>query len=81
MDYITKKIPRHLAKKISMLQAHLQLSKERNVTEGEVFSLAISALESQMAKRKRYSIMDLAGISKGKKKSSASEIDRIVYGV
>ncbi len=80
MDYITKKVPRHLAGKISRLQALMQLKARRGVTESEVLTLAVARLEEEMEKGKRCALSQLAGLSKGKAKSSASEIDSAVYG-
>ena len=79
-EYVTKKIPRHLAPRIRMLKARYELSGGK-VTEGQIIALAIARLEEEEEKKKLYTLMDLAGIVKLKKKIHPKEIDRIVYGV
>ena len=81
MEYATKKIPKQLVGRIARLKARMTLSKNRKVTEGEVIALAICRLEEDMGRQQRLALSSLSGIVKGKKKSSADEIDRIVYGV
>jgi len=78
--YITKKVPRHLAPWIRRLKARMEMTGEK-VTEGEVLALALQKLDEDLAKAKRYTLMDLAGAIKGGKKSRADEIDKIVYGI
>lgn len=81
MEYATKKIPKSLFAKINRLKARLSLKKNRKVTEGEVIALALERLDEEGELEKRLSIMELSGIIPGGKKSSAREIDSIVYGV
>ena len=42
MEYVTKKIPKYLAKRITTLKAMLQLKTEKKTTEGDVIALAIA---------------------------------------
>ena len=81
MEYATKKIPKSLVGRIARLKARMSLDGSRNVTEGEVIALAIRRLEEDIGRKQRLSLASLSGIVKGKKKSNAEEIDRIVYGV
>ena len=81
MEYATKKIPKSLVGRIARLKARMALGKNCKVTEGEVIALAICRLEEDMSREQRLALSSLSGIVKGKKKSNADEIDRIVYGV
>jgi hypothetical protein len=81
MDYITKKVPRHLSAKIRRLKALLSLKGTRKVTEGDVLSLALSKLESSMETERRYTLMELAGSIKFRKPVRPKDIDELVYGV
>ena len=81
MEYATKKIPKSLVGRIAHLKARMSLDGRCKVTEGEVIALAICRLEEDMSRKQRLSLSSLSGIVKGKKKSNAEEIDRIVYGV
>ena len=81
MDYITKKFPRNLVGRLRSLKARMELKGTKKVTEADVFSLAILRLEEEMGKERRYTLLELAGSLKGKAKSNAKEIDRIVYGI
>ncbi len=80
-DYVTKKIPRHIAPRIRRLKARYELTGGK-ITEGQIIALAITRLEGEMSKEKpRYTLMSLAGSIKGGKKSSWRDIDREVYGI
>ena len=81
MEYATKKIPKSLVSRIARLKARMSLDGSRNVTEGEVIALAICRLEEEMSRQSRIPFIKLVGTIKGKAKSNAEEIDRIVYGV
>lgn len=81
MEYATKKIPKNLVGRIARLKARMALGKNRKVTEGEVISLAICRLEEDFSRQSRIPFIKLVGMSKGKAKSNAEEIDRVVYGV
>ena len=81
MEYATKKIPRQLVGRIARLKARMSLDGSRNVTEGEVIALAIHMLEEDFSRQARTPFLKLVGSVKGKTKSNAEEIDRIVYGV
>lgn len=81
MDYITKKFPRHLVGRLRSLKARMELKGARKVTEADVFALALARLEEEMGRERRYSLLELAGSLKGKAKSNAQEIDRVVYGI
>jgi len=80
MEYVTKKIPKYLAKRITTLKAMLQLKTEKKTTEGDVIALAIAGLEEKLEQEKRYSLSELSGLVKGGKKSRPEEIDSVVYG-
>jgi len=81
MEYITKKIPRGLSGRIARLKAQMALGEKCKVTEGEVIALAITKLEEDMSRQSRIPFIKLVGMAKGKAKSTAEEIDRVVYGV
>ena len=81
MEYATKKIPKNLVGRIARLKARMTLGRNCKVTEGEVIALAISKLEEDFSRQSRTPFIKLVGMSKGKAKSDAEEIDRIVYGV
>jgi hypothetical protein len=81
MEYATKKIPKYLVGRIARLKARMALDGSRNVTEGEVIALAICRLEEEMSRQSRTPFLKLVGSVKGKAKSNAEEIDRVVYGV
>ena len=81
MEYVTKKIPKYLEKKIARLKAIFQIKKEKKVTEGEVIALAIAMLEEDVERESRYSLAQLVGLVKGGKKSRPDEIDSIIYGI
>jgi len=84
MEYITKKIPRHLAGKIRWIQAKMTLKRGEKVTEGDVVGLALSRLEAEMEKEKgetRHTLRELAGSLKGKARSDWKDINKVVYGI
>jgi len=81
MEYATKKIPKGLVNRIARLKARLTLSNDCKVTEGEVIALAICRLEEDLSRQSRTPFRELVGMVKGKAKSNAEEIDRVVYGI
>ena len=81
MEYATKKIPKNLVGRIARLKARMTLDKNCKVTEGEVIALAICKLEEDFSRQSRIPFIKLVGTVKGKAKSNAEEIDRIVYGI
>jgi len=81
---MTKKIPVEFDAVIKFIQATLQLEKGRRATEAEVIATALEhyAEEKYGYKRKTTKrLNDIVGISTSSVKSSASHIDKIVYGV
>jgi len=84
MVYITKKVHSEIDVVIKFIQAMLQLEKGERVPESKVIDLAIFHYAQEKfgyKKETKYSFDDLRGFSKGKLKSSAKDIDEVVYGV
>ena len=81
--YITKKVHSEIDVVIKFIQAMLQLEKKERATEAQVIDLALFHYAEEKygyKKEKTYSFDDLRGFSKGKLKSSAKDIDEVVYG-
>ncbi len=86
MEYISKKIPKESDGVLKYVQAHYQLQKGEKVTESEVIDYALRHVaQEQFGYRekssKKYKLEDIIGLSKSKVRSTAKEIDKIVYGV
>ena len=80
MEYVTKKVPKNIVRRLQMLKARFSLRQKRNVTEGEVIAMGLEKLEGELLKSRRKSLKGLAGLIKGGEPSSEEEIDRVLYG-
>ena len=80
MEYVTKKVPKSIVKRLQRLKARFSFRQNRNVTEGEVIAMGITRLEEEAERSHRKSLKGLAGLIKGGEPSDEEEIDRVLYG-
>jgi hypothetical protein len=80
MEYVTKKVPKNIVKRLQMLKARFSLRQKRNVTEGEVIAMGLARLEEEAEKTHRKTLKGLVGMIEGGEPSDEEDIDRVLYG-
>jgi hypothetical protein len=83
MVYITKKVHKEIDMVIKFIQAMLQLEKGERIPEAKVIDLALTHYAEEKfgyKKETKHKLDDIINLSKSKVKSSAKDIDKVVYG-